>query len=113
MAGTVNFGYFFFLTVDTIALRNTVQPRRWGMMVEVTDDGTPANNTTWILVKGLSNTNINDNTNWQALTDFIISVINTAAADELPKSDGTNLGPSGLFSPALGQLRALAQTGVA
>jgi hypothetical protein len=112
MAGPVNFGYFFFLTVADLAGRNNVQPRRWGMMVEITDDGTPANNTTWILVKGLANTNINDNTNWQTLSDFIISIINTAAANEIPKSDGTNLVPSGLFSPAAGALRAHAQVGL-
>lgn len=70
MAGGVNFGYFFFLTVDSVTLRNSVQPRRWGMMVQVTDDGTPANNTTWVLVKGLSNTDINDNANWQTLEDY-------------------------------------------
>lgn len=70
MARGVEFGYFFFLTVTNITQRNSVQPRRWGMMVDVTDDGTPANNTTWVLVKGLSNTNINDNTNWQTLADY-------------------------------------------
>lgn len=71
MAAGVDFGYFFFLTVENLTARNTVQPRRWGMMVSVTDDGTASNNTTWVLVKGLSNTNINDNTNWQNIEDYV------------------------------------------
>jgi len=66
----VEFGYFFFLTVDNITVRNSVQPRRWGMMVQVTDDGTGSNNTTWVLVKGLSNTDINDNANWQTIANY-------------------------------------------
>lgn len=74
MATPVSFGYFFFLTVDDITERNNVQPRRWGMMVNVTDDGTPANNTTWVLVKGLVNTDINDNANWQTLAAYLTSL---------------------------------------
>ena len=66
----VEFGYFFFLTVDSITARDNVQPRRWGMQVEVTDDPTSENNTTWILKKGLANTDINDNDNWQKLVNI-------------------------------------------
>ncbi len=56
---------------NSVALRNKVQPRRWGMMVTVITDPTPANNTTWILVYNLVDTNKNNNSNWQTLADYI------------------------------------------
>lgn len=71
MAGSVNFGYFFFLTVLNITDRNSLQPRRWGMQIQVTDDTTPSNNTTWILIKGLANSDINDNSNWQTIASYL------------------------------------------
>lgn len=57
--------------VNTVALRNKVQPRRWGMMVAVLIDPNPANNTIWVLVYGLSDTNKNNNNNWQTLSAFV------------------------------------------
>jgi hypothetical protein len=57
--------------VLTLALRNKVSPRRWGMLVTVYADLTPANNNTWILVYNLASTNKADNNNWQTLADFI------------------------------------------
>jgi hypothetical protein len=57
--------------VLTVALRNAVQPRRWGMTFTVTNDATSANNTTWVLVRGLSDTNKNNNSNWQTLADYV------------------------------------------
>lgn len=74
MAGGIPFGYFFFLTVDSITDRDNVQPRRWGMIVTITDDATPANNTQWILVKSLVNTDINDNSNWQTLAAYLTAI---------------------------------------
>ncbi len=56
---------------NSVALRNKVQPRRWGMMVTVIIDPTPANNTTWILVYNLVDTNKNNNSNWQTLADYV------------------------------------------
>lgn len=57
--------------VLTITKRNAVRPRRWGMRVTVTDDSTSANNTTWVLVKGLSDTNRYNNSNWQTEANYI------------------------------------------
>ncbi len=54
----------------TVLLRNRVVLRRWGMQVTVTDDPTSANNTTWVLVKGLSSDDKKDNANWQTITDY-------------------------------------------
>jgi len=56
--------------VNTVALRNKVYPRRWGMQVTVIVDTTPANNTTWVLVYNLVDTNKNNNANWQTLADY-------------------------------------------
>jgi len=57
--------------VNTVALRNKVQPRRWGMMTTVIVDPTPANNTVWILVYNLVDTNKNNNANWQTLAAYV------------------------------------------
>lgn len=51
--------------------RNNVQPRRWGMMVTVTEDATAGNNTTWVLVRSLVDTNKNNNSNWQKIVDWL------------------------------------------
>lgn len=56
--------------VLTVLKRNGVYPRRWGMQVTVTNDPTPANNTTWVLAYGLNSTDKNDNLNWQTLADY-------------------------------------------
>jgi hypothetical protein len=56
--------------VNTVALRNQVYPRRWGMMVTVIIDATTTNNTTWVLVYNLVDTNKNNNANWQTLADY-------------------------------------------
>lgn len=58
------------LEVATITKRNNVRLRRWGMQVTVTDDVTPANNTTWVLVKGHVDSDKKNNSNWQTLSDF-------------------------------------------
>lgn len=58
MASGATFDYFFFLTQSSIALRNNVQPRRWGMEVNVINDGT------YELVYNSVTTDINDNANW-------------------------------------------------
>lgn len=57
--------------VNTVAIRNKTYPRRWGMMVTVIIDATPANNTIWILVYNLVDTNKNNNANWQTLIDYV------------------------------------------
>lgn len=90
-AGVQNHEAFFFLTVTNLTARNNIQPRRWGMLVQVTEDGTPANNTAYILRRGLASTDINDNNNWQTLSAFIGGVINFAAPNYFPISNGTNL----------------------
>lgn len=56
--------------VLTVLKRNGVFPRRWGMQVTVTNDPTPANNTTWVLAYGLNSTDKNDNLNWQTLAAY-------------------------------------------
>lgn len=56
--------------VLNVLKRNVVYPRRWGMQVTVTNDPTPANNTTWVLAYGLNSTNKNDNLNWQTLAAY-------------------------------------------
>jgi hypothetical protein len=60
--------------VLNVTLRNNVQPRRWGMFVTVTDDSTSSNNTTWVLVKGLSDNDRNNNSNWQTIADWLTSL---------------------------------------
>lgn len=51
-----------------IAARNAAspggKPRTWGMLFTVTNDGTPANNTTWFLKYNQASTNLLDNSNW-------------------------------------------------
>jgi hypothetical protein len=59
------------IAVRTIAQRNAVNPRRWGMRVTVYDDPTPANNTDYYLVYNLASTRLSDNNNWQALAAYI------------------------------------------
>jgi hypothetical protein len=53
----------------TIAVRNAIQLRRWGMRVTVYDDPTPSNNGDYVLVYNLSSTNRKDNSNWQKKAD--------------------------------------------
>jgi hypothetical protein len=76
--------------VNTVALRNKTYPRRWGMMVTVITDPTPANNTTWVLVYNLVDTNKNNNANWQTLANYAgggsgggskITILNTDVTD--------------------------------
>lgn len=62
------------LEVRNIRLRDAVQPRRWGMLVTVFKDDAPSNNTTWVLVQGLSSQNRNDNGNWQTIKDWMLSL---------------------------------------
>lgn len=81
-AGVQNHEAFFFLTVTDLTARNNIQPRRWGMIIQVTEDGTPANNVAWILVRGLSNTDINDNDNWQELSDYIGATTPAGGSDQ-------------------------------
>lgn len=60
--------------VRNLRQRNTVQPRRWGMMVTVTDDDGVANNTTWVLVRGQADANKNNNSNWATIVDWLNSL---------------------------------------
>jgi len=50
----------------TLAARNNIisERREWGMLVNVYNDPTPANNATWQLIYGRVNTTITDNNNW-------------------------------------------------
>jgi hypothetical protein len=59
------------VSVRTIAQRNAVNPRRWGMRVTVYEDPTPANNTDYFLVYNLASTRLSDNNNWQAIAAYI------------------------------------------
>lgn len=54
----------------TIARRNGIQLRRWGMRVTVYDDSNPANNGDWVLSYGLASTNRKDNSNWLKVADI-------------------------------------------
>jgi hypothetical protein len=51
----------------TLLERNNIisERREWGMIVNVYNDTTPANNTTWILKYNKVNTTITDNLNWE------------------------------------------------
>ena len=51
----------------TLSERNNIisERREWGMIVNVYNDATPANNTSWILKYGKVNTTITDNLNWE------------------------------------------------
>ncbi len=47
--------------------------RFWGMPISVTADVDPTNNTTWILTRGLIDTDKSNNNNFQKIADFIVS----------------------------------------
>lgn len=53
--------------VATLALRNAypVGLRKWGMRITVTDDPTPANNQTYLLTKGLVDSDKSNNNNFE------------------------------------------------
>lgn len=53
-----------------VTVRNSVQPRRWGMRVTVYNDPTPANNGDYVLSYGEANTNRQDNANWLKVADI-------------------------------------------
>lgn len=54
----------------TLALRNAILLRRWGMRVTVYDDPTPANNGDWVLSYNLVSTVKSDNANWLKVADI-------------------------------------------
>lgn len=64
------------IEVNTVALRNRIPKakRKWGMLATVILDGTAENNTTWVLVRGLDDTNKMNNDNWQTLVDYLSSL---------------------------------------
>jgi hypothetical protein len=49
---------------QTLAIRNNIRLRRWGMRVTVYDDPVGANNGDYVLTYGLTSTNHQDNNNW-------------------------------------------------
>ena len=51
----------------TLLERNNIisERREWGMIVNVYNDTTPSNNTTWVLKYNKVNTTISDNANWE------------------------------------------------
>jgi hypothetical protein len=53
----------------TIAIRNAVRSRRWGMRVTVYDDPTAANNGEYILEYNQADTNRQNNSNWLKVAD--------------------------------------------
>lgn len=55
---------------ETIARRNGIQLRRWGMRVTVYNDSDPANNGEWVLSYDLASTNRKDNDNWLKVADI-------------------------------------------
>lgn len=66
--------------VATVAARDlySVALRVWGLRITVTDDPTPANNVTYVLVQGFSDDNKSNNSNWQAESSANASVTQTA-----------------------------------
>lgn len=61
------------IEVATVTARNAISlgKRKWGMFATVITDPTPANNTTWVLVRGLSDTTKSTNANWQKMSDWL------------------------------------------
>lgn len=59
--------------VRTLALLNTVNPRRWGMRVTVYADPVPANNGDYVLEFNRSSTNLQDNGNWLKVADINVT----------------------------------------
>lgn len=70
------------IEVATVADRDlySVALRVWGLRITVTDDPTPTNNVTWVLVKGYSDDQKANNANWQA-ESAANAVINQVAGD--------------------------------
>lgn len=60
----------------TLTMRNNLAPglRQWGMFFTVTNDPTSANNTTWVLVRGLDDNDITNNDNWQTIDEWLESL---------------------------------------
>lgn len=58
--------------VATLALRDAypVGLRKWGMLITVTDDPTPANNITWELRKGFTDSDKSNNSNFRDANSF-------------------------------------------
>jgi hypothetical protein len=58
---------------STVALRNKVsrKQRKWGMIVTVNADPTPANNTLWMLVEDLVDNDKLNNANWQKFNEWL------------------------------------------
>lgn len=56
--------------VATIAIRNGIRSRRWGMRVTVYADPTPANNGEWVLSYNEADTNIQNNSNFLKVADI-------------------------------------------
>src|SRR5687768_6777388 len=69
----------------TIATRNSVGNRQWGMFFTVTDDPTPANNTTWVLVKGLVDDSKANNNNWQTIGEWLEAMGISGGASPIPE----------------------------
>ena len=55
---------------ETIARRNGIRSRRWGMRVTVYNDANPANNGDYVLSYALANTNRQSNSNWLKVADI-------------------------------------------
>lgn len=55
---------------ETIAVRNMIRTRRWGMRVTVYDDPTPSNNGDWVLSYDLDDTDRQNNDNWLKVADI-------------------------------------------
>jgi hypothetical protein len=79
---------------STIALRNKLlrRQRKWGMVVTVNADPTPANNTLWIFVEDLVDNNKLNNANWQKFNEWLAG--QGFAANDSPALTGNPTAPT-------------------
>jgi hypothetical protein len=98
----------------TVAIRNLhpVSMRKWGMLITVTNDPTPANNITWLLKYNEASTDKADNDNWvDAVTVYggdlptILASLLAATSDKhILFNDGDTIGGFGEWDKTLARL---------
>lgn len=85
----------------TLAVRNGIKTRRWGMRVTVYADPTPANNGEWVLEYNQVNTNRQSNLNWLKVANIGQvwggGAATVTAADNGLHLDGTTVYLGGTF----------------